>query len=65
MKIVGKKLILNKKGVELSLNTVVLFIIAVIVLIVITVYFLNTYGDNNNTVINVGRDAIDYAKDFS
>lgn len=56
------KLQKNKKGVELSLNTIIIFIMALIVLIILVYFFVTHYSDNSTTLITAGTSAIDSAK---
>ena len=60
-----KKLKINKKGMDLSLNTVVLLIICVLVMILLIFFFIKYYGGNGKDLTNAGNSAIDYAKNFS
>lgn len=48
----------NKKGVELSLETVVVFIILVIVLIVILYFFIGHYTEGSTNLINSSSELI-------
>ncbi|MFW5704923.1 MAG: hypothetical protein ACOCXG_03685 [Nanoarchaeota archaeon] len=57
------KLTKNKKGVELTLQTIVVFIIAVIVLVMVVFFFLKHY--DANSVTEVGKGAIDVANSAS
>ncbi len=53
----------NKKGVELTLQTIVIFIILVVVLVVMIFFFVNHYGDNLGTLWDVGNSSIQSAID--
>ena len=46
----------NKKGVELTMQTVVVLIIVIIVLIVVIVFFTTNYGENAGTLFKIGED---------
>ncbi len=52
----------NKKGVELTLQTVIIFIILLVVLIVMIYFFTTHYGSNSESLINIGEEAINTAK---
>jgi len=52
------KLNKNKKGVELALTTIVVFIILVITLFVIINFFSGNYIDNSNKLIEIGNNSI-------
>lgn len=52
----------NKKAVELTLQTIVIFIILLVTLIVMIYFFTTHYGSNSDTLINIGSDAINNAK---
>lgn len=54
----------SKKGMELSLNTVVIVIISIIVLVFIIMYFITYYGGNSGQIGTIGQGAIEGAKDF-
>lgn len=54
----------TKKGMELSLNSIVVLIILVIVLIVMIYFFINHYGSNSGSLIDVGSGAIEGAKNL-
>jgi len=58
-------LLLNKKGVEMTLNTIVVLIILVIVLIVMIYFFSKYYGTNANNLNNIGNNAINMSRNFS
>jgi len=60
-----KKILNNKLGMELALNTVVVGIIVVIVFVIVVYYFVTNYGANSNDLINIGNGAIDGAKNFT
>ena len=49
----------NKKAVELTFQTIIVFIILVIVLIVMILFFVTHYGGNFGSIINVGNSTID------
>lgn len=53
------KLLENKKGMELSLNTIVLLLIGVIVLVIVAYYFITNYSGNSEQIIRVGGDALE------
>jgi len=57
-----KSLFKGRKAMELSLQTVVTFIILIIVLIVLLYFFSTHYNENSNTVFQIGKSAIDTAK---
>lgn len=52
----------GKKGIELTLQTVIIFIILLLVLFVMIYFFTTHYGSNSETLGNLGKDAIDAAK---
>ena len=54
----------SKKGIELTLQTIVIFIIAVVVLIVIIMFFTTHYGDNVSNLFNIGNGSIEAAKNI-
>jgi uncharacterized protein (UPF0333 family) len=47
------QIIKNKKGIELSLETIVIFIILIIVLVVMIYFFTHNYTSNNNQIHNI------------
>ena len=49
----------NKKGVELTLQTIVVFIILLIVLIVVISFFSENYSSNLNVLNATGQQAIE------
>jgi hypothetical protein len=55
----------NKKGVELSFQAIVVMIISLIVLIVLIMFFVKHYGGNADTVVTVGKDAINSATNYN
>ena len=55
-------IIKNKKAVELSLQTIVIFIIILITFIVVVYFFISHYGEGSSNVINVGNDIIQNSK---
>jgi len=59
------KKINSKKAMELSMSTIVVFILAIIVLIVIVFMFKNGWTENNQAAANVGKSAIDAAKNYT
>ncbi len=58
-------LLLNKKGVEMTLNTIVILIILVIVLIVMIYFFSKYYGSNANNLNDIGDNAINVSRNFT
>ena len=48
----------NKKAVELTLETIVVFIIVVIVLVVVISYFVKNYSGGAGVVIDVGNESL-------
>ncbi len=58
------KLIKDKKGVELTLNTIIVFIILLIVMIVVILFFSEHFTTNNDSITNIGKDAILNAKNL-
>lgn len=55
----------NKKAVELTMQTIVVFILMLVVLIVMIYFFTNHYGANSDSIIDIGNGAIEQAKNFS
>ena len=55
----------EKKGVEMTLNTIVILIILVIVLIVMIFFFSKYYGSNANNLNTIGNNAINMSRNFS
>lgn len=51
-------MIKNKKGVELTWETIVVFIIIIVVFIVVVIFFVKHYGANSAGLMNVSKDAI-------
>ena len=47
------------------MSTIVVFILAIIVLIVIVFMFKNGWTENNQAAANVGKSAIDAAKNYT
>lgn len=47
----------DKKGVELALETIVIFIILLIVFIVIVFFFVRHYGGGSEAIFEVGKSA--------
>ena len=60
-----KKLVNNKLGAELALNTIVIGIIAIIVFVIVVYYFVTNYSGNGDQLIDIGTGAIDGAKNFT
>lgn len=58
----SRKFILNKKGMELSLNAIVILALMIIVLIVIIYFFVTHYSGNSTSIEVIGKDAINGAK---
>ena len=56
------KLKMNKKAVELTLQTIIVMIIVIIVLVVMIVFFSNHFGDNSQVFLNTSSSVIDEAK---
>jgi len=54
-------LIKNKIGSELSLSTIVIFILAILTLIVIIMFFSEHFSSNSEAISNTGKDAISNA----
>lgn len=52
----------NKKGVELTLETIAVFIILLVVFIVIVYFFTTHYSSNSDALINAGNDALNNAR---
>jgi uncharacterized protein (UPF0333 family) len=59
-----KKIKENKKAIELTFQTIVVFMILIIVLIFMIFFFVNHYGSNSDSLHNVSSSAIDAAKNF-
>lgn len=55
------KIGVDKKGTELSLQTIVILVIGVIALIVIIYFIVTNYTQNSNTVTDIGKSAIEQA----
>lgn len=55
----------NRKGIEMTLQTVVIFILLIIVLAVVSFFFVNNYMDNSGMLTNVGNSTIDSVKNFN
>ncbi len=60
-----KQLNQNKRAVELTLQTIVIFILLLITLIVMIYFFTTHYGNSSETMMGVGSDAIKNAKNFN
>lgn len=58
------KNISNKKGVEMTLNTIVILIILVIVLIIMIIFFTKHYGVNSESITTIGDNAINLSKNY-
>ncbi len=56
------KLKTSKKGVELSLQTIVILIILLVALIVIIYFFTTKYTDNSGTLLKIGEGAINQSR---
>lgn len=54
----------TKKAIELSLETIVVFIIAIIVLIVIIYFFSGHYNTNQNSLVDIGDHIINQSKKY-
>ncbi len=54
----------NKKGIELTMQTIVIFIIAITVLIVVIFFFSSNYTQGSTNIANVSSGAIDAAKNY-
>ncbi|MDA3855516.1 MAG: hypothetical protein PF569_04615 [Candidatus Woesearchaeota archaeon] len=52
------KLLKEKKGIELSLQTIVVLIISLVVFIVIVYFFANNYIDGSSGVTNMSTNII-------
>lgn len=50
---------LDKKGIELTMQTVVIFIILVIVLLVMIFFFANNYVPNSEGLVEIGNSTFD------
>lgn len=57
-----KNIYSQKKGIELTLTMIVEFIIALVVLIVLIVFFTGGFSENFGTLIGVGEGGIEQAK---
>ena len=51
----------NKKAMELSLQTIAIFVIVIIVLIVMIIFFTGHFGENSNLFLNSSNNAINEA----
>lgn len=54
----------NKKGVELTLQTIAIFILVIIVMIMIISFFTTHYGDGADRLFDVGNSTIESAKNY-
>lgn len=52
----------QKQGIELSLTTIVEFIIALVVIIVLIIFFTGGFSENFGTIIGAGDSGIDDAR---
>lgn len=52
-------MMLDKKGIELTMQTVVIFIILVIVLLVMIFFFANNYVPNSEGLVEIGNSTFD------
>lgn len=48
----------NKKGIELTLQTIVVMIIVIIVLVVMIFFFSNHFGGNSDVFFNASNSAV-------
>lgn len=48
----------NKRGVELTLETIVIFIIVVITLVVVIMFFAGEYSEGSNKLIETSNQVI-------
>ena len=51
-------MIKDKKGMELSWEAIVIFIIVIIVFVFVVIFFVKHYGANSSGLMNVSKDAI-------
>lgn len=58
------KLKFQKKGMELALSTIVKLILAMIVLVLVILFFTTEFGSNFTTILNIGDSGIEGAKNF-
>lgn len=56
---------INKKGNELTLQTLIMYILAIIVLAVVIYFFATKYTSNSTDIISIGNSSIQAAKDFN
>ncbi len=54
----------GKKGVEMTLNTIVILIILVIVLVIMIFFFTKYYSENSNGINNISDTAINMSKNY-
>lgn len=57
-----KNIYSQKKGIELTLTMIVEFIIALIVLVILIIFFTGGFSENFGTLIGAGESGIDQAK---
>ena len=60
-----KKLKDNKKAIELTLQTIVIFIILIIVLVFVIIFFTEHFTSNSDTATNIGEGVIDSARNLN
>jgi len=53
---------MNKKGVELSMNVIIISILVILVLVVLSFFFLGGTSNLFNKIQNIGPDNLDIAK---
>lgn len=54
-------IIKSKKGVELTLQTIVILIIVLVVLVIVISFFATEYGDAASGLFSAGNDSIQHA----
>ena len=52
----------NKKGVELTLSSIIQVIIVIIVIVVVILFFTGNFTDASTGIFDIGNGAVDAAK---
>lgn len=54
----------NKKGTELTLNTIVMIILIIIAFMLIIFFFNKYYNSNSQSINSIGENAINMSKTY-
>lgn len=58
-------LVNNKQGMELTFQTIVVFIISLVVFLVVVFYFTGSFSENSSFLFNLGNESISSAAEGS